>query len=376
MQKIFEASKVALRDLALHRVADDLRRDNETPDWLRKGHAFSAFEPNTEGGSMWDQTTQRVHEFDDDYTLPTRTRMRRRAAKLLRKLRKSCAKDLRSHATSRYVPDELRLLAFEALAHCDIRTMCYLVLVCDDVKFWSLDHRQEWLDQSPLAQEQRRYNAKQETLRDPVEDDGVVINAPYFVIVQDPEMLTNPAGATLASLPTDSSKVKLVFDVLPAVQAGASYGDGRTLVAAGNSPTRGVDIRGFHRPSSYSRKQRWAYCELCSEIQCRRVWFQTYAKSGNGVCDCCGNTEVVIAQRQRELGTLTVSREITVSRCRTMCEEYTFMQTAKGGWLTRQIVRTLSDGSVSTIEPMTLCPVELSNRLQRAYKRQQQQVQR
>ena len=143
MFETFKVDKCALRALALHRAADDMRFDNERSK-LKPGAKLFRPEYDTESGSLWEQTEDIVFELADAKQ-STMARLRRRAARLLRSLRRTCKRDLQAHAESSRIPEDLQITARFALVEADVRTMCYLVLVCDDHRLWSLAHAPTWL---------------------------------------------------------------------------------------------------------------------------------------------------------------------------------------------------------------------------------------
>ena len=329
----FKVSKVALRDLLLHTVADDLRRHNETAHFLAPDYLPPNAKAIPQHATMWEATES---GFIDDYAQPTPKRLRRRAAHKLSALRHRCRSQLQKHVTSFLIPDELRITAALALASADTRTLCYLVLICDDHMWWSRDTQKQWLDQSGLAMQQRKDNAKRENRRDGDDDILIVSGA------------TGQSGAPDPRQPLSHE-----------------------VAQAGNLPGQNVDIRGWHRPTSYSRKRRLAYCSSCSDAMARRYLFQTFAKRGNAKCDICAAPETLGTDDQfmRTLGSLVVERRVKRGGV-LLTEQQHYEQSALGGWIAT--IRQLLDGTtvVEELAIHQLVPTQGAATLQRLFRRQ------
>lgn len=233
----FTVTKAQLRDLALHKVGNDIIRENENPPQPEAAYEFPPLPGVTQDGegddnNDWEIVSERCKSFAElVHSVDIRERLRRARA-VMSSLRATCRKDVRKYAASKYVFNETRIAAKLALAEkADRMTLSYLALVMEDQYWWNCDHRREWMGSSGMEMQQRRDNKKAETLRNDHVNDA---------------------------------------------------------------PSKGLDVRGQHQASSYSRKVRWAYCAFCTEAVGYRQLFKSYAKLGNAKCKTCGSKETVV----------------------------------------------------------------------------------
>lgn len=314
--------KALILDLAFHCIDVQFASSGETAD-QRPDPVVRPTQRLLESRTAWLAEVDEAYRLAACRTLTFEARRRHLVAALLVELRRTAKGRLWDLARDPYIPGKLQRTAMDVVA-CGTRHQAMLmVLVLEDVRWWELDMRRQWVDQSPLAQYQQEMNAKQENYRDPKEDE---------ILLED----------------------------------------GSTVVAT-NAPSTGLDARGFHRETTRSRKaKRWAYCPACSAAKGEEVWFMTsipkdraatHSAKRYGTDKRCNATEGVPPVRDRS-PLHWVVRRYPRRHGETRTMYWLFTKTARG-WLNTSVARYVGDRQQYLDQPMELCPRMLDFHIRR-----------
>jgi len=189
------------------------------------------------------------------------------AARLLNEVRRNLRAKVLRIAQNTRLADAERNLAWASLQTGNLRSMAYLVMHLDEVRRWMLDQREEWLDTSPLAVEQRRYNVASETWRTGSDDQLVIYKSD---VVELPDHAVTVDDTTTLGNQRQHGRVV------------ERDGVGHAVIAT-NALSTSLDGQGFHRAARPPRKtKRWAFCAHCTELATDgdEVWYLTASKPG------------------------------------------------------------------------------------------------